>query len=33
MEKINGIPADKIEKLNENNYDIKKSAENLIVNF
>ena len=33
MEKIDGIPADKIEKLNENNYDIKKSAENLIVNF
>ena len=33
MEKINGIPADKIKKLIDDNFNIKKSASNLIVNF
>ena len=33
MEKINGTPADKIKKLIDNNFNIKKSASNLIVNF
>ena len=33
MEKINGTPADKIKKLLDNNFNIKKSASNLIVNF
>ena len=33
MEKVNGTPADKIKKLKDNNFNIKKSASNLIVNF
>ena len=33
MEKVNGTPADKIKKLIDNNFNIKKSASNLIVNF
>ena len=33
MEKVNGTPADKIKKLMDNNFNIKKSASNLIVNF
>ena len=33
MEKVNGTPADKIKTLIDNNFNIKKSASNLIVNF
>ena len=33
MEKVNGTPADKIKKLIDNNFNIKKSASNLIVKF
>ena len=33
MEKVNGTPADKIKKLIDNNFNIKKSASNLIINF
>ena len=33
MEKVNGTPADKIKRLIDNNFNIKKSASNLIVNF
>lgn len=33
MEKVNGTPADKIKTLTDNNFNIKKSASNLIVNF
>ncbi len=33
MEKVNGTPADKIKKLIDNNFNIRKSASNLIVNF